>query len=73
MESLVVFNASSGSFGPLVGACSANQEEGGEKLPGVLELELFRRHQVLRSENPSRILDPDLEAFGVRRRSLKES
>ncbi len=73
MESLVVFNVSSGSFGPIDGACSANQEKGGEKLPGVLEYELFRRHQVLPSEPRYRIFDPYRGVFGLERRSLKES
>jgi len=74
MGSLVVFTASSGSFGPIDGVCiSANQEKGGEKLPGVLEYELFRRHQVLLSEYPNRIFDPDRRGFGLERRSLKES
>ncbi len=70
---MVVLNVSSRSFGPIVGACSANQEKGGEKLPGVLELELFRRHQALPSEVPARIFDPDHIVFGMERRSLKES
>ncbi len=73
MGSVVVITESSGSFGPLVGVCSANQEKGGEKLPGVLEYELFRRHQALRPEFPNRIFDPDLRAFELERRSLKES
>ena len=49
------------------------RKRGGEKLPGVLEYELFRRHQALRPEFPNRIFDPDLRAFGLERRSLKES
>ena len=69
----MVFIASSGSFGPLVGVCRANQEKGGVKLPGVLEYDLFRRHQALRPEFPNRIFDPVLRAFGLERRSLKES
>jgi len=70
----VISNASSISSGPNVGVCySVNQEKGGEKLPGVLELELFRRHQVLPSEYPNRIFDSDRRAFGLERRSLKES
>ena len=73
MGSLVVSIVSSSSFGPLDGACSVNQEKGGEKLPGVLELELFRRHQALPTEYPHGIFDSDLRAFGVERRSLKES
>jgi hypothetical protein len=74
MGSLVLSRVSSRSFGPIVGVCySANQEKGGEKLPGVLEFELFRRHQALASEYPNRIFDPDLRAFGLERRSLKES
>ncbi len=68
-----VFNASSGSFGPIDGVCSANQEEGGEKLPGVLELELFRRHQTLPPGYVDRIFHPDHRVFGMERRSLKES
>ena len=66
---------SSGSFGPIDGVCiSANQEDkGGEKLPGVLEFELFRRHQVLPSEPRYRIFDPYRGVFGLERRSLKES
>ena len=73
MGTLEVFIASSRSFGPIVGVCSGNQEKGGEKLPGVLELELFRRHQVLPSDVPTRIFDPDRRVFGMERRSLKES
>lgn len=69
----MAFNASSGSFGPFIGVCSANQETGGEKLPGVLELELFRRHQVLPPEPAYRIFDPYRGVFGLERRSLKES
>ena len=70
----MVFTVSSGSFGPIVGVCtSANQEKGGEKLPGVLEYELFRRHQVLSSEPRDRIFDPYRGVFGMERRSLKES
>ena len=70
---MVVFTVPFGSFGPIDGARSANEEKGGEKLPGVLEYELFRRHQALRPEFPNRIFDPDLRAFGLERRSLKES
>ena len=70
---MAVFNVSSGSFGPIDGACSANQEKGGEKLPGVLEYELFRRHQVLPSDHAYRIFDPYRGVFGLERRSLKES
>ncbi len=73
MGSLVVFTVSSGSFGPIDGACSVNQEKGGEKLPGVLEYELFRRHQVLPSDPAYRIFDPYRGVFGLERRSLKES
>ncbi len=73
MGSLVASNTSYRSFGPIVGACSVNQEKGGEKLPGVLELELFRRHQVLPSDIPTRIFDPERRLFGLERRSLKES
>lgn len=74
MESLAVFNASSGSFGPIVGVCvSANQEKGGDKLPGVLELELFRRHQVLPRGYADRIYHPDRRTPGTKLRSLKES
>lgn len=61
------------SFGPIDGACSVNQDKGGEKLPGVLELELFRRHQALPPARTERIFDPDLRALGAERRSLKES
>jgi len=73
MGSLVVYLTSYRSFGPIDGACSANQTQGGEKLPGVLELELFRRHQVLPPRYTERILDPDLRVLGTERRSLKES
>ena len=61
------------SLRPLDGACSVNQYKGGEKLPGVLELELFRRHQVLPPERANGIFEPDLRVLGVERRSLKES
>lgn len=70
---MVVSITSYGSLGPIDGACSANQRKGGEKLPGVLELELFRRHQVLPPRYTERIFDPDLRVLGVERRSLKES
>lgn len=71
---MVVSNVTYNSSGPIVGVCySANQEKGGEKLPGVLEFELFRRHQVLPSEYPNRIFDPERRGFGMERRSLKES
>lgn len=73
MGSLVASSVSSSSFGPLDGACSVNQDQGGEKLPGVLELELFRRHQVLPARYPNRIVNPDRRVFGKKRRSLKES
>ncbi len=70
---MVVFTVPFGSFGPIDGARSANEEKGGEKLPGVLEFELFRRHQVLASEPRYRIFDPYRGVFGIERRSLKES
>lgn len=74
MGSLEVFTSSFDSLGPIDGPCiSANQEKGGEKLPGVLEFELFRRHQVLASEPRHRIFDPYRGVFGLERRSLKES
>ncbi|HYM41017.1 MAG TPA: hypothetical protein VEY12_12890 [Thermoplasmata archaeon] len=70
----MVFTASSSSLGPIDGLCvSANQKKGGEKLPGVLQFELFRRHQVLPSEYPNRIFDPERRGFGLERRSIKES
>lgn len=61
------------SLGPLDGACSVNQYQGGDKLPGVLELELFRRHQVLPPAYADRAYDPELHVLGLKRRSLKES
>lgn len=73
MGSLVVYITSYRSFGPIDGACSVNQDKGGEKLPGVLELELFRRHQVLTPGYADRVFDPDFRVFGMERRSLKES
>lgn len=73
MGSLVVPFTSYRSFGPIDGACSANQDQGGEKLPGVLELELFRRHQVLPPVYAEGVFDRDLRVLGVERRSLKES
>lgn len=51
--------------------CSANQEEGGEKLPGVLELELFRRHQVLPPTFSRDDIDSIPRIFGSERRSVK--
>jgi hypothetical protein len=72
MGSLVVYITSYRSLGPLDGVCSVNQDQGGEKLPGVLELELFRRHQVLPPGYAERIFDPDLRVHGVERRSQKE-
>ena len=60
------------SFGPIDGVCcSANQEEGGEKLPGVLELELFRRHQVLPPAVQRDDIDSIPRIFGAERRSVK--
>ena len=71
---MMVSSVSYRSSGPIVGVCySANQEKGGEKLPGVLEFELFRRHQVLPYEYPNRMFDPERGVFGMERRSLKES
>ncbi len=58
--------------GPDDGVCtSANQEEGGEKLPGVLELELFRRHQALAPMVPRDDIDSIPRIFGSERRSVK--
>lgn len=70
---MVVSSVSFRSFGPIDGVCSVNQDKGGEKLPGVLDQELFRRHQVLPSRYPNRIVHPDRRVSGKRRRSLKES
>jgi len=47
------------------------RKKGGEKLPGVLELELFRRHQALPPTVQRDDIDSIPRIFGAERRSVK--
>lgn len=47
------------------------RKEGGETLPGVLELELFRLHQTLRPKDQRDDIDSIPRIFGAERRSVK--